>query len=121
MSLSGSIATVYEDIMFKASQPTKETLTEFYGKAKGNSYVITTGLFDQNKNSRITSSPTIKDHYYLSMSPIKSKMLGYTSSSNSGKPTNIDAYLEILQGPPQITTQESSNESLSKNESDFLH
>ena len=96
-SWGGSIATVYEDVIFKDSGQIfpKETEVTFQAKAKGNEYLITTNLqrYKLERSNFIDSEP----HHYLNKLYLRNDLNNQLSACNSGKPTNIDDYLELFQ------------------------
>ena len=103
-SLTGSIATIYEEINvipFQEPQQ-KEMETLLQTNTKGNEYVITTISVFDNRNflNRQSNCSTFKDEHYLNKLSFMSLQ---GSCSNKGKPTNIDDYLEVIRGSGKQT------------------
>ncbi len=104
-SITGSIATVFEEISLKKLQNLEGTQNTFQKRATANEYVLTTNLLDVTTQlldfSKNNSTVTFWDK-----SPSKS-----LKSSNSGKPTNIDDYFEYLKASSKTFEQSSNEES----------
>lgn len=101
-SLTGSIATIYEEINVipfqEPQQKEMETLLRI--NTKGNEYVITTIRVFNDLNRQSSCSTFNNEPHYLNK---RSFISLQGSCSNKGKPTNIDDYLEVIRGSGKQT------------------